>query len=67
MPEHAAPPAPWPARARKFLIGAVGLAAQVGTCLAVDNQELGLWLNLGLGIATAAGIYRVPNAPERGA
>lgn len=62
QPDHAAPPPPFAARARKFLVGAVGLAANVAACGALDGHDAGLWLNIGLSIATAVGIYAVPNA-----
>lgn len=67
-PDHAAPARPlppWTARARKFLVACVGLAAQVIASGALDEPEydsLRTWITLGLAVLTAAGIYRVPNA-----
>ncbi len=60
--DHAAPATPWAKRARKFLVGTVGLAANVAACGALDGHDAGLWLSIVLAVATAAGIYVVPNA-----
>lgn len=64
-PDHAAPGPSWGARARKFLVGAAGLAAQVVASGALDDPadtSVRLWVQAGLAVLTAAGIYRVPNA-----
>lgn len=63
--DHGTPPAPFVARARKFLVGAAGLAAQVVTSGALDDANdagLRLWVQAALAVATAAGIYQVKNA-----
>ena len=55
----------WPARARKFLVAAAGLAAQVVASGALDDPAdsgVRLWVQAGLAVLTAAGIYRVPTA-----
>ena len=67
-PDHAPKPPSWPARARKFLVGAAGLAAQVAASGALDDAEytgVRLWVQAGLAVLTAAGIYGVPNARAR--
>lgn len=59
--------APWVKRARKFLVGVAGLAAQVITSGVLDDAEdldVRLWVQAGLAVLTAAGIYRVPNAKK---
>jgi hypothetical protein len=72
IPQHAGAAntslAPWVARARKFLVGAAGLGAQVVASGVLDDAEdagVRLWVQAGLAVLTAAGIYRVPNAPTR--
>jgi len=48
------------ARAKKFLVAAVGAAAMVvSTGVLEENVEI--WVNIALGIATALGVYQVPN------
>lgn len=72
-PDHASPVtnttlAPWVKRAKKFLVGAGGLAAQVIASGALDDAEdtgVRLWVQAGLAVLTAAGIYAVPNAPGK--
>lgn len=61
---HSAPETrpPFVARARKFLVGAVGMAATLTTCEALHGTEVGTWLSVAVAVATAAGVYRVPNA-----
>jgi hypothetical protein len=49
-------------RARKFLVGAVGLAAQVLASGVLDGDAQ-LWVQAAIAVAFAAGIYQVPNAP----
>lgn len=64
-PDHAAPPAPWVARARKFLVAAAGLIAQVVASGVLDEPEydaVRVWVQAGLAVLTAAGVYQVPNA-----
>lgn len=59
--DHAAPPAPFAARARKFLVSALGVAAMVvSTGVLEENAEI--VVNALLAIATAAGVYVAPNA-----
>jgi hypothetical protein len=68
IPQHGAPPAPWAARARKFLVGASGLLAQVvaaGIFDGANDQTTRLWVSAALAVLTAAGIYQVPNAPSK--
>lgn len=65
QPDHGTPPPPFVARARKFLVGAVGLGAQVLASGVLDGAEdagIRLWVQAVLGVATAAGIYQIPNA-----
>lgn len=52
---------PWIAQARKFLIAVIGFAADVLAAGLVHGQAA-LWLQTVIAIATAAGIYTVPNA-----
>ncbi len=72
IPQHAGPAnrslAPWVQRARKFLVGAAGLGAQVVASGVLDDPadtSVRLWVQAGLAVLTAAGIYQVPNAPTR--
>jgi hypothetical protein len=59
--DHAAPPAPFVQRARKFLVSACGVAAMVvSTGVLEENAEI--WVNALLAVATAAGVYSVKNA-----
>jgi hypothetical protein len=65
VPQHAGPRPSWVARARKFLVGAAGLLAQVvaaGVFDDANDQTTRLWVAAILAVATAAGIYQVPNA-----
>ena len=59
--DHAAPAPPWAARARKFLIGAAGFAAEIVASGLVHGQAL-VYLTAALGIASSFGIYKVANA-----
>lgn len=62
--DHGAPPTPFAKRARKLIVGACGLAAQVvSTGILEENAEI--VVNSLLAIATAYGIWRVPNAPAQ--
>lgn len=64
-PDHAAPRPPFAKRARKFLVGTAGLAAQVLTSGVLDGADQTaerLWLQAALAVATAAGIYQARNA-----
>lgn len=61
--DHAAPVEPFVKRARKLLVGACGLAAQVVTTGVLAEREE-IVVNALLAIATAYGIWRVPNAPR---
>lgn len=61
QPDHAAPAPPWAARARKFLVGATGFAAEAVASGLVHGQAL-VYLTTALGVATSLGIYKIPNA-----
>lgn len=61
VPDHAAPRPPFAARARKFLVGAAGLAATLVAAGVLDDQTEAIVTGL-LAVATAAGIYATPNA-----
>lgn len=63
--DHGTPPAPFYARARKFLVAAFGLVVQVITSGVLDAPEydgVRVWVQAAIGIATAAGVYQVKNA-----
>lgn len=65
QPDHAAPPPSWVASARKFLVAVVGLIAQVVASGVLDEPEYDttrVWVQAILAVATAAGVYQVPNA-----
>lgn len=65
VPDHAAPPPSWVAQARKFLVAAVGLLAQVVTSGVLDSPDydtLRIWVQAALAVAFAAGVYGVRNA-----
>lgn len=67
-PDHAAPATgpSFTARARKFLVAVLGLVAQVVASGVLDEPQYDTtrtWVTAVLAIATAAGVYRVPNAP----
>ncbi len=47
------------AQYRKSIIAAVGLAATLGAAFAPDNK----YVIAGIAVATAFGVYRVPNTP----
>ena len=50
-------------RVRKALVAACGVAAMVvSTGVLEENAEV--WLNAALALATAAGVYVVPNKPD---
>jgi hypothetical protein len=63
--QHGVAPAPWAARARKFIVAAVGLIAQVlasGVLDSPDQNTLRTWVQAILAVAFAFGVYQVPNA-----
>jgi len=63
--QHEAARPPFVLRARKFLVGAAGLVAMVVSSGALHGNPAETWLNAVLAVATAAGIYVVPNVhPE---
>jgi len=59
--DHATPPAPFYAKARKFLVSASGAAAMV-VSTGVLHGSAETWVNAALAVATAAGVYQVKNA-----
>ena len=63
-PDHAAPQPKGSLmeRIRKFLVAALGVIAMVVTT-GVLEEDVEIWLNAVLAIATAAGVYVVPNRP----
>ena len=61
MTDPTRPQSPWTAQARKFLVSVIGFAAAILTAGLVHGQAA-LWLQTVIAIATAAGIYTVPNA-----
>lgn len=52
-------------RVAKFLTALAGAGAQVLTLGLVDGHARD-WLSVGIGIATAAAVYLVPNQPPGG-
>ena len=48
------------AQYRKSIIAAIGLAATIGASFAPDNK----YVIAGVAVATAFGVYRVPNVPK---
>ncbi len=58
--DHAAPAPSWPAKARKFLVSAAGVAAMVVATGALE-EDVELWVNAALAVLTAAGVYQVRN------
>ena len=63
--DHAATPAPFYAKARKFLVSACGVAGMVVSTGALD-EHAALWVNAALAVATALGVYVAPNRPSVG-
>lgn len=60
--DHAAPAPPFAARARKFLVAALGTAAMVvSTGVLEENVEV--WVNATLALGTALGVYQAKNRP----
>lgn len=51
---------PFAERARKFLVAAVGVIAMV-VSTGVLEEDVEIWVNALLGLATAFGVYQVPN------
>jgi len=51
------------AKYRKFLVAVVGAASEALT-LGLVHGTVAHWVTIGIGIATALGIYAVPNAPS---
>ena len=49
-------------RIRKFLVAAVGVLAMVVTTGSLE-ENVETWINAVLALATAAGVYVVPNRP----
>ena len=49
-------------RIRKFVVAALGVVAMVVTTGALE-EDVEIWLNAALAVATAAGVYVVPNRP----
>lgn len=47
------------AQYRKAIIAAIGLAATIGAAFAPDNK----YVIAGIAVATAIGVYRIPNVP----
>ena len=66
VPDHAAPAPPWAARARKFLVSVVGLIAMLAASGALHGTAQNI-AQAAIVLATAAGIYVVPNATSRSA
>lgn len=47
-------------RARKFIVAAIGVLAMVVTT-GVLEEDIEIWISAVIAIATAAGVYQVPN------
>lgn len=62
QPDHAAPKGPLMKRVRKAITAAVGMAATLLAAGVFDGKTEAIVSGL-LGVATAYGVYRVPNAP----
>lgn len=65
-PDHSAPASPsFFARARKLIVAVLGFAATVIASGVLDDPQydtIRTWVQVAIGVATAAGVYRVPNA-----
>jgi hypothetical protein len=58
--DHAGPAPSFVQRARKFVVAAAGVAAMVVTT-GVLEENIEIWVNAALALATAAGVYSAKN------
>ena len=62
--DHGVPGPSFAERAKKFIVAAVGVAAMV-VSTGVLEEDVEVWVNAALAIATAAGVYAAPNRTSK--